>query len=181
MISKKLAVLRFLTNHLEGTNPDWDPDCPFDLRDSVYRGRTVFGDETKTPFIALLEAPRQIAPNGGGDASLIQSEDWTVLIQGFGDEDEEHPSDPAYELLAWVQKRMARLTQQPTSGRTGGTYPNEFRMGDLKIEILYQIPVVRPGKDDVSNTAYFYMPIGIKIVTDLTNPFEVLPEPVVVR
>lgn len=171
MISKKLAVLQFLTEHIEGTNPDWDAACPFDLRESVFRGRTVFGEETKLPFIALLEAPRQIEANGGGDESLIQDEDWTILIQGFAEDDEANPSDPAYDLLAWVQKRMARLSQEPTNGRTGGLFPTEFRMGDLNIQVRYQIPIVRPGKDDVSNTAYFYMPIGIKVVTDLSNPF----------
>lgn len=176
MISKKLAVLKFLSNHLKGMTPAWiapvwGVECPYDLSEAVYRGRTVFGDETPFPFIALLEAPRQLDPNGGGDQSLIQDEDWTILIQGFAEEEEQNPSDPAYDLLAWVQMRMSMMTKEPSNGRTGGEYPEVYRMGNLKVEVRYQIPVVRPGKDDVSSNAYFYMPIGVKVVTDLSNPF----------
>ncbi len=43
MISKKLAILKALTNHLEGINPEWTQlppemvgvECPYDLRGSV--------------------------------------------------------------------------------------------------------------------------------------------------
>lgn len=171
MISKKLSILKALSEHLEGINPDTTPGCPYDLRDKVYRGRVVFGEETKPPFIALLEAPRQINPAGGGEAKLLQDEDWVVLIQGFVDDDSKHPSDEAYDLLAWTQQRMARITAQKNSGGNGGMYPAEYRLGGKVGEILYQIPIVRPGKDDVSATAYFYMPVTIKMVTDLANPF----------
>lgn len=171
MISNKLDVLKALSDHLEGINPDTTPDCPFDLRGKVYRGRVIFGEETKPPFIALLEAPRQINPSGGGDAKLSQNEDWVILIQGFVDDDTNHPSDEAYSLLSWTQQRMSRITQQKTNGGNGGQYPDEYRLGGKLGEILYQIPIVRPGKDDVSATAYFYMPVTIKMVTDLANPF----------
>lgn len=170
MISKKLQILKKLTEHLEGINPDVDPDSPYDLRGQVFRGRAVFGDEVKPPFIAILEAPRQINPNGGGDASLTQDEDWTLLVQGFASEDAYHPFDPAYMLLAYVQKRLARLSQEKPNGGRGGLYPAEYRLGGLVGKIGYQIPIVRPGKDDVSDTAYFYMPVSVEVVTDLSEP-----------
>ena len=171
MISKKLELLMALTDHLEGINPDTTPGCPYDLRDQVFRGRVVFGEETKPPFIAILEAPRQINPAGGGDSKLVQDEDWVLLIQGFVDENANHPSDEAYALLAWTQQRMSRITQQKPNGGDGGLYPLEYRLGGKLGKIEYQIPIVRPGKDDVSATAYFYMPVTIKMVTDLANPF----------
>ena len=179
MISKKLLIMQKVTEHLEGITPAWvdlppamaGETCPFDLSKSVYRGRVVFGDEVKPPFIAILEAPRQIDPNGGGEANLTQSEDWTLLIQGFATDDKKHPTDPAYELLAWVQMRMARITTESKSGGRGGQYPQEWRLGGLVAPIRYQIPIVRPGQDDVSGSAYFYMPISVGTVTDLTMPF----------
>lgn len=171
MISNKLALMKRLTEHLEGVGAAWDPDCPYELTDQVYRGRVVFGDEVEPPFIAILEAPRQITPSGGGSANLVQDEDWTLLIQGFAPDDPKHPTDPAYQLLAWVQKRMSRITVEKKSGGRGGEYPSEWRLGGMVANVRYQIPIVRPGKDDVSDTAYFYMPISVGTVTDLTQPF----------
>jgi hypothetical protein len=179
MISKKLLIMKKITAHLEGIVPTWTDlppemdgvECPYDLSKSIYRGRVVFGDEVKPPFIAILEAPRQIDPNGGGDSRLLQDEDWTLLIQGFAIDDKKHPTDPAYDLLAWVQMRMSRITAERKSGGRGGQYPQEWRLGGLVAPIRYQIPIVRPGQDDVSGSAYFYMPISVGTVTDLTMPF----------
>lgn len=180
MISKKLLLLQRLTEHLEGINPDntfFDPDTetlatyPIDMRNQVFRGRVLFGEEVVPPFIALLEAPRQINPNGGGEANLTQKEDWTLLIQGFASENPAHPTDPAYELLAFVQQRLARVTTEKDNGGRGGQYPLEWRLGGLLTDIRYQLPIVRPGSDDVSNTAYFYMPISVGVVTELIQPF----------
>lgn len=179
MISKKLKIMKALTDHLEGIVPTWtdfpghgaDFACPYDLSKSVFRGRVEFGDEVKEPFLAILEAPRQIDPNGGGSGRLLQDEDWTILIHGFAKDDKKNPTDPAYDLLAWVQMRLARITTEARNGARGGLYPNEWRLGNLIGEVRYQIPIVRPGKDNVSDTAYFYMPISVGNVTDLTMPF----------
>lgn len=179
MISKKLAIMKALTEHLQGIVPSWvdlpeemaGEACPYDLSKSVFRGRLEFGDEVKNPFLAVLEAPRQLDPSGAGTERLMQDEDWTLLIQGFADDNQRNPLDPAYELLAWTQMRMSRITAQKKNGGRGGLYPNEWRLGGLLAEVRYQIPIVRPGKDAVSDTAYFYMPISVGNVTDLTMPF----------
>lgn len=179
MISKKLAIMKALTAHLQGITPDWvdlpsamaGETCPFDLSESVFRGRLEFGEDIKTPFIALLEAPRQLDPLGAGVGRLLHDEAWNLLVQGFAKEDRRNPLDPAYEMLAWTQMRLARITTPARNGSRGGLYPSEWRLGNLAVEISYQIPIVRPGKDTVSDTAYFYMPISIGMVTDLTMPF----------
>lgn len=179
MISKKLYIMKKLTEHLQGITPDWTDlppamageVCPLDLSSSVYRGRLDFGDEVKNPFLVVLEAPRQLNPNGAGTGELVNNEDWTLLIQGFAEEDRRNPSDPAYTMLAWVQMRLARITTEKKNGGRGGLYPSEWRLGGLIADIRYQIPIVRPGKDTVSDTAYFYMPISVGNVTDLTMPF----------
>jgi hypothetical protein len=179
MISKKLQLMKAITAHLQGITPAWVdlPDemmgveCPYDLSQKVFRGRTIFGDEVKEPFLAILEAPRQLDPLGGGTDRHMQDEDWTLLIHGFAEDDKKNPTDPAYDLLAWVQMRMARITYDAPHGQRGGLYPNEFRLGGKVTNVRYQIPIVRPGKDDVSSTAYFYMPISVGNVTDLRMPF----------
>lgn len=183
MISKKLAIQQKVTEQLQGITPAWadlppslleiEPAavCPYDLSSSVFRGRVQFGKEVQPPFIAILEAPRQIDPNGGGSGRLQNDEDWTLLIQGFVKDDIDNPTDPAYDLLAWVQMRLARVTTEKSSGGRGGEYPLEWRFGGLVAEVRYQIPIVRPGKDDISDTAYFYMPVSVGTVTDLTMPF----------
>lgn len=178
MISAKLDFMQKLTDHLQGMAPAWEIlienqlwPCPFDLSDSVFRGRLIFGEEVKPPFLSVMEAPRQIDPNGGGSGGLVQDESWTLLIQGFAVEDRVHPSDPAYTLLAWLQKRLSMITEENPDGQRGGLYPNVWKLGHKTGEIRYQIPIVRPGQDDVSASAYFYMPISVGIVTDLTKPF----------
>lgn len=178
MISKKLKIMKALTEHLQGITPAWvdlppemaGEECPYDLSQKVFRGRVEFGDEVREPFLAILEAPRQLDPNSAG-ANLNQDEDWTLLIQGFVEDDKKNPTDPAYTLLAWVQMRMARITTERKDGGRGGLYPLEWRLGNLVANIQYQIPIVRPGKDNVSGNAYFYMPISVGNVTDLTMPF----------
>lgn len=179
MISKKLRIMIALTEHLQGITPAWvdlpaeimGTICPYDLSEAVYRGRVVFGDDVPQPFLAILEAPRQLDPSGAGSQELIADEDWTLLVQGFVKDDKKHPTDPAYDLLAWVQMRMARITMEKPNGGRGGKYPSEWRLGSLVADVRYQIPIVRPGKDGVSDTAYFYMPISVGNVTDLTMPF----------
>lgn len=184
MISKKLLIMKKLTAHLEGITPawtdipypvEWDDSqktpCPYDLSDSVFRGRLDFGDDVKNPFLVVLEAPRQLDPFNGGSGQLNSDEDWTLLIQGFAKDNRRNPSDPAYDLLAWTQMRLARITAERKNGGRGGEYPLEWRLGGLVTGVRYQIPIVRPGKDNVSDTAYFYMPISVGAVTDLTMPF----------
>lgn len=178
MISKKLLIMRRLTEVLEGITPAWTdlpPEmagvvCPWDMSKSVFRGRAFYGKETKPPFISLLEAPRQLDPIYGGQTD-VSAENWTLLVQGFVKEDQKHPTDEAYDLLAWVQMRLSRISQQQVNGGRGGMYPLQFRLGSLVADVAMQIPIVRPGKDDVSDTAYFYQPISVGKVTDLTMPF----------
>ncbi len=170
MISKKLQILIALTAHLESTITGLA--SPATLLGKVFRGRVVFGEEVKPPFLAILEDPRQIAPEEAGSANLVRNENWRLLIQGFVPEEDDHPSDAAYDLMARVEQRMSRLVEEPPNGMRGGRYPTEFRLGGLVSSLQFQIPVVRPGKDDVSDTAYFYMPVAVGLKTDITNPFE---------
>lgn len=139
----------------------------FDLTDSVFRGRDMFGDSDPLPMIAILEppvAPEEIAaprdhPGGYGD--------WDLLLQGFVDSDPsapKHPTDPAHFLLADVKKALAK------EKRKNGTY-NALGFEDGRVEIKsIGRGIVRPA-DEVSARAYLYLPLTLRIAEDLEDPF----------
>jgi hypothetical protein len=172
MISKKTVALRRLTAHLEAVA--YTSEVPgfgdMTLDGKVFRGRTVFGDEVVPPFLAILEAPRQLITEGRGESKTTLKYDWKLLIHGFAPDYKKHPTDPAYELAAHVEARMARLIAQERSG-AGPTYPDEFKLGRIVEDILFTNPIVRPPDNDVSDTAYFYMPVTLEFVTDMVSPF----------
>lgn len=170
MVSKRLNILRALTDHLEAVVYDPGGQNETSLEGRVYRGRTVFGDEVKLPFLVILEAPRQLQSEVAGDEKTKRKDTWRLLVQGFAPDDKKNPLDPAYEFLALVEERMSRLVAQKDNG-AGPKYPTEFRLGRLVGEILFTNPIVRPPDNDVSDTAYFYMPVTLQVVNDMESPF----------
>jgi len=169
MVSKRIDILKALTEHLEAIVVDPDGEAE-SLTGKVFRGRTVFGDEVAPPFLVILEAPRQLLSLQGGDEKTTRKDDWRLLIQGFAQDDSINPLDPAYELLAYVEQRMARLLAEKGNGG-GPLYPLEFRLGKRVHSILFTNPIVHPPDNDVSDTAYFYMPVTIQVATDMEAPF----------
>lgn len=170
MISKRLLILKRLTAHLEPAT--WEYNGTQILTGKVFRGRTTFGDEVMDPFLALIEKPKQLLGDVAGEDKVIRHDHWDLLIQGFAQDDKKHPLDPAYEMLAAVEVRMARLLQQKTSGG-GPVFPDEHLLGlkGIVTSIEFTIPIVRPPDNDVSDTAYFYMPVSIGLKTDMAVPF----------
>lgn len=170
MVSKRLDTLIALTEHLEGMVFDPDGDNT-SMTGRVFRGRVVFGDEVDPPFLAILEWPRQLLSQQGGDEGTRRNDDWRLMIQGFAKDDSLNPLDPAYELLAYVEQRLARLTAEKGNGAPGGLYPQEYMLGGRVSKILFTNPIVHPPDNDVSDTAYFYMPVTLKRATDMEAPF----------
>lgn len=168
-ISQKLYILRELTEYLETISKA--TGYLHDLQGQVFRGRMIFGSETETPFLSLMEAPRQIDPNGGGgQTKSVQNETWTILIQGVADNDTNNPLDPAYNLLADVQAAFGKLiATQPNTGDP--VHPELYMLGDLLVDLSFQIPIVRPPEREVSDTAFFYFPFTLRVVTDLADPY----------
>lgn len=168
-ISHKLFILRELTEYLETISVA--DGYLHDLNKRVFRGRMIFGAETKTPFLSIMEAPRQIDPTGGvGQTKSVQNEDWTLLIQGVADNDTKNPLDPAYNLLADVQAAFGKLIA--TKPNTGDPVDAElYMLGNLLVDLRFQIPIVRPPEKDVSDTAFFYFPFTVRMVTDLADPY----------
>lgn len=136
------------------------PEVP----ERVFRGRVVFGDDDPLPMISILEAvlpPDQFS--AGAPDNPNRHGPWDLMIQGFVDDDHKNPTDPAQFLLADVVSRLAKERNKVYRG--GGIF------GFYNIERLdLGVGVVRPP-DEISSKAYFWLPVTIVLVEDLTNPY----------
>ena len=161
----RLEVLRRLTTLLEAIVPS-NSDVTI-MTDRVHRGRIIFGEETPLPFICIMEPPvpiEQIPQPHGSDST---SGDWDLLIQGFVEDDKKNPTDPAHFLAADVRKAL--VTHRALNARKDIL---GFGMKDNVVErITVGAPVVR-NSDDISASAYFWLPVTLKIVESLEVPLE---------
>lgn len=160
----KLQVLQKLTTILSEIKIEagFNTDCK-----GVWRGRTVFGAETPTPMIALLEAPRADIGNAALEDGTISKSDWTILVQGFAPNDPENPLDPAYRFLADVELQFGKMSATRRNGMGGGQYPEYYMLGGLINGLTLEQAVVRPPQEGVSATAFFYQPVRLTLVRDL--------------
>ena len=138
-----------------------------DLNGRVFRGRDVFGENDPMPMVCVLEHPiplEQIPPPRDSTAS---SGTWELVIQGFLDNDRQHPTDPAHYLMADVKKRLVverrkSLRMQASEGI--------FALGNAVTGLRIGAGVVRPP-DDLSAAAYFWLTISLDVVEDLDDPY----------
>lgn len=178
---KQLRVLKKLVAHLEGINPDnGDPatGLPYevDLRGKVYRGRSILTIDDAEDAISILEFPRQDIYSPVGDHGLVRQHSWNLMLQGWPADDPTNPSDPAYELLALVEMRLARLVAEAPQGRIGGLYPDEYMLGQVNgqyelASLIIAPGIVRPPEDAASRLAMFYMPLVLGVRLNVADPY----------
>lgn len=160
---KRLVILKQITTLLEGITPA--NGYQHDLTGRVHRGRTSFAAETEIPCVNILEPLNPDRDPVVTDGGALQSEQWVLLIQGWANDDEDHPTDPAHLLMADVKKRLAVMAKD--------TYPthNPLYMLGGNIAGLYIEPgTVRPP-DESSARAYFYLRLVLKITEQLDDPY----------
>ena len=133
----------------------------------VFRGRDIFGDNDPRPMVSVLEDPRAPEPFNGSTTSSKSQNTFRVLIQGFVKDDKDHPLDPAYALSAEVVKCLVEA-KQAQSGVLGLNKP--LRAPCVQAFSIGQ-PVHRPGKDEISDCAYFLVGVSMLLAEDLENPF----------
>ena len=165
----RLRILKKLSEVIAEVNPDNDPIYTQDLKNSVFRGRVIFGENDPLPMVSILEVPlpidQVVAPTG----SPASSGAWELIIQGFSCDDHENPTDPAHHLMAQVKRRLvqerkkAQCIMSPEKGI--------FGMGNHVTDLQISPGVVRPP-DELSAKAYFWLAITLKLVEDLDNPYE---------
>lgn len=167
-IPTRLLILQRLSEQLETITPDNGYD--FDLRGSVYRGRTQFGAELKLPALSILESPQPDIARYAGQEFEAMSDQWTLLLQGVVDNDMTNPTDPAYYLYAEVVRCLGRLIQ--TRKETGTPiYPDEYLLGRLITNMELAPPVVRPPDEGQSSRAFFFLPIRLGVAVQIWNPY----------
>ncbi len=172
--SKQLRILKKLSTHLEGVNPD--NGYTYDLRDKIVRGKSVIPVDQAEDVVSILEFPRQDIYAPVGEHGIVRQESWMLMLQGWPEDDPENPSDPAYLMKAEVEHRLARLITENPNGR-GPKYPEEFMLGEHngKRELLTLTiapGVVRPPEDAASRLAMFYVPLVLGVKINVADPFE---------
>lgn len=177
---KQLRILKKLTTHLEGVNPDninsaTGEPYTFDLRGAVIRGLSVAPVDEMENKLSILEFPRQELYSPVGEHGITRQVSWTLMLQGWPTNDPINPSDPGYVMKAEVEERMARLVLEKPNGR-GPVYPDEFMLGEHEgerelITLTIAPGVVRPPEDAASRLAMFYMPIVLGVKIDVSKPY----------
>ncbi len=170
--SKKKAAMRWLAEYLVGEVTivnGYLHDLSTEDEGKVYRGRTQFGEEVAPPFLSILESPRPLDPNSGGETKLTRQSRWPLLIQGFATDNRLNPTDPAYDLAADVERALSKIMETDDQGMP--KYPAIYHMGEWNIGIALQEAIVRAPDPDISDTAFFYLPVFLDVVTDMRSPY----------
>lgn len=168
-MSNRLDILKKLTAHLEGITIS--NGYAHDLAGKVYRGRERFGENftSRLPFLSILEAKATDYGNFADEEQVVRQDDWVLLVQGWVNDDPRNPTDPAYELVADVEKRLAMIIEHDSRG-IDPKYPGVYRLGGMIAKLTVAQPVVRPPEDAISDKAFFFLPIRVGLKVDLRNP-----------
>jgi len=134
-------------------------------RPRVFRGRDLFGPSDPLPLVSILEHPRAAEQLMSSGANTTATGEWELLIQGFVEDDPEHPTDPAHVLAAEVISVIAAERHNRYS--LFGLGNREPCVTDIRIGA----PVVRPADDTISTTAFFALSVTLTLVEDLAAPF----------
>lgn len=158
----RLTVLKALTAALEQITVA--NGYQHDLTGRVFRGRMLFTQHDPIPLLSIIEPPGSPDdPEVPADTSGRFTKH-PLLIQGFVADDPVNPTDPAYYLLADVQKCLA-------SERARGRGYDILGLGERLMGLQIGRGVVRPPDAVVSGDAFFWLPVTLEYAEDLKNPF----------
>jgi hypothetical protein len=162
--SIRLGVLKQLSAYIE-TEVTPANGYAFDLTGAVFRGRVAFGSEDPIPMVSILEGMMPDEdPITGGFEQNEQKDNWKLLVQGWVEDDDVNPTDPAHQLMASVKKALGKMRGTSNLGQFVGT-PFE-NVADFVIGP----GVVRPP-DTQSAKAYFWQRITLTITERVDEPF----------
>jgi hypothetical protein len=84
----------------------------------------------------------------------------------------DHPTDELYQLKASVEKRLSEcITTSQFTGRP--VYSDAYLLGRTisNMAIGPGVVSVPVGSGDASSRAFFYLPVGLDLVYDVSDPF----------
>lgn len=164
----RLRVLKRLTEELQKITPANGYNA--DLSGAVFRGRDVFDRNDPVPMVSILESilekDQLQAPPGGS----TKAGPWELLIQGWAEDDHENPTDPAYFLLADVQKRLVEISRMQFVDYPVRRGCDILQMEGIITGLKFSRGVVRPA-DEVSSKAYFWLKVELDLVENLLEPY----------
>ena len=165
----RLAVLKKITALLETVTVA--NGYLYDLTGCVFRGRTAFGDNDPIPLISLLEGDSPEVVNLAGANRTQRERQWSIILQGWVENDHKNPSDPAYYLAAEVERCLGQITAVNRLG--DAEVPEWYYLGgDLKVtSFAIGAPVIRPPTEGVEKHATFYMPLLIGLAEKAGEPY----------
>jgi hypothetical protein len=169
--SIQLTILKAITDHLKGITPT---DYDFDLSDAVFRGRLLYGSEVPTTMVSIVEhLAGDITTDTAGENQIERVESWILLVQGVTKNDVDNPTDDVYNLKAAVEHRLARAILQDRKGDPA--YPSEYFFGLQSLKVITGLTigpgVVSPPRQGISERAFFYLPIGVGLATNISEPW----------
>lgn len=166
----RLQVLKAICERIRTISPGDGFQNDLSGSDRVVRGRLFIGDDEPLPMVAVNEPPPVIAQMKMRPRAPVSGGEWDILIQGWAEDDAINPCDPAYVLSAEVRMVLARELTRPSGRPAANRGHDYFGFGARIDELQIGAPVVRPP-DNTSRTACFYLLLTMKIVEDMSAPF----------
>jgi hypothetical protein len=152
------------------------------LKGNVFRGRLRFDSKDPLPAIAILDNmdPDRFPQYAGRHGAYMPTaeEEYVLLLQGWALDDACHPTDPAHYLMADVRKATAILQRRPfanpfaqSASPDGRDNPN-YLLGGLLTGLAMEPGVVRPPMEGVSEKAFFFFRLRLKLVENPEDPYD---------
>lgn len=142
------------------------------VQERVFRGRLQFGDNDPLPMVSVLEHPRALDALLAPDNDSERVGEWDLLIQGFVEDDFDHPTDNADLLVADVIKALSKQGQR--KGGASGREPNILGLGysmPCVTKLAIGSPIVRPADGVNSDKAFFWFTLTLTLAEDVEQPF----------
>lgn len=164
-----LQVEKAITKHLQDNVAGG-----FDVSQSVFRGRDRISKGEPVPMISILQASDiDDTSNSVGDGDVIRSDSKMYLIQGFcAKGDIANPTDLIHGLLAECKKVLNSINDMDSPFYLLKSY-NSVNIGKgLVGGIEISSGLVRPPDQEISSTnAFFWLPVRLQLLEDLSNPY----------
>ncbi len=142
----------------------------FDLTGVVYRGRQRYGHNEPCPMVSMLQAPNIDLDNDNVGTGTIRKSNKSYLIQGWADDDSVNPTDPAHALLAEVKRALSPILDMDHADYMLKSYNTDNSEIGLIEDINISTGLVRPPEMQVSEKAYFWLPVIVTFVENISDP-----------